>query len=147
MRAACFQAKPPDNFFFFWVKNRKDSNLRIYRILTPHLPGVIWERGVPHKRVFQIIELYSLKSQSLKEINHVDRQRFSPFSAALRVRTLCQLLGWVTGASGGGGGRGGSQPWVHGPNRLEGLKTQCPGPRSGSFYSASLGGRASTSVE
>lgn len=66
------QAKPLDDFFFFWVKNHKDSNLSIYRMVTPHLASVIREWGVPHKWVFQIIELYSPKSQGLKEINHFD---------------------------------------------------------------------------
>lgn len=30
-------------FLFFWVKNHKDSNLRIYRMVTPHLASVIRE--------------------------------------------------------------------------------------------------------
>ena len=38
----CFKSKPPDNFFF-WVKNHKDSNLRICRTATPHLASVIRE--------------------------------------------------------------------------------------------------------
>lgn len=39
------KSKPLDNFFFlfFWVKNHKDSNLRIYRMVTPHLASVIRE--------------------------------------------------------------------------------------------------------
>lgn len=94
--------------FFFWVKNHKDSNLSIYRMVTPHLASIIREWGVPHKWVFQIIELYSPKSQGLKEINHFDsflkyvpllsevvpRYRFSSFSATLIVRTL-HIRFWV----------------------------------------------------
>lgn len=88
-----FKSKPLDNFFLLGGRvegvgeNHKDSNSRICKIVTPHLASVIREWGVPHKWVFQIIELYSPKSQGLKEINRFDSKLSNVFVCFQRLGT------------------------------------------------------------